>query len=332
MERSTSQRVRIRVALASIVAGIGILGLKYLAFRVSGSTALKSDAIEGMANVVAATFALGAVIFADKPADREHPYGHGKIEHFSAAFEGGLIALAAALILWEALTALWGLWKGTFQIQDLSLGLIINLGAGALNGLLGWWLVHMGRREASKALEADGHHVLSDFWTTLGLAAGLLLVKLTNLQVLDPLMALIVAIHLAFTGFRLVQSSSQALLDMEDPALLTHLVEVMNQVRPPELLAIHELRSLRSGRYTHVDIHVVLPEFYSIAQAHEVADRFGKDLLATAHLEGELHTHVDPCQRAWCVGCPLERCPVRQAPFQTQPRLTLDRALEPGAI
>ncbi len=332
MARNPSQRVRIRVALASIAAGLGILGLKYLAYLVSGSTALKSDAIESMANVVAATFALGAVLFADKPADREHPYGHGKIEHFSAAFEGGLIALAAALIGWEALAALWSIWKGTFQIRDLGLGLIINFGAGALNGILGWWLVRMGRRESSKALEADGHHVLSDFWTTLGLGAGLLLVKLTHLQVLDPIMALAVAVHLAFTGFRLVKASSQALLDMEDPELLAALVEAMNHVRPPDLVTIHELRTLRSGRYAHVDIHLVLPEFYTISQGHELADRFARDLLAAAHIEGELHTHVDPCQRAWCRGCALENCPVRQAPFDARSPLTLAHALESGAI
>lgn len=332
MARTSSQRVRIRVALVSIGAGLAILALKYVAYLVSGSTALKSDAIESVVNVVAATFALGAVVFADKPADKEHPYGHGKIEHFSAAFEGGLISLAAVLIAWEALSALWAQWHGLVQLKDLGLGLSLNLGAGLLNGLLGWWLVKMGRRQHSKALEADGQHVLSDFWTTLGIAGGLFLVKLTGFHVLDPLMAMVVAAHLAATGFRLVKASSQALLDMEDPEVLASLVKVMNQVRPTDLVAVHELRTLRSGRYTHVDIHMVLPEFYTIAEGHDLADRFGKQTLAAAGIEGELHTHVDPCQRAWCTGCALADCPVRQAPLAYQRPITLDHALEPGAV
>ncbi|HWQ08974.1 MAG TPA: cation diffusion facilitator family transporter, partial [Holophaga sp.] len=164
-------RIRLRVAILSIVMGILILGLKYVAYRVSGSTALKSDAIESVVNIVAAFFALGAVVFADKPADREHPYGHGKIEHFSAAVEGALIVLAALMIAWDAIGAL----RHGVQLKQLGLGLAINFAAGLLNGLLGLFLVRMGRSYRSRAIEADGHHVLSDFWTTCGIAVGLLL-------------------------------------------------------------------------------------------------------------------------------------------------------------
>jgi len=190
--------------------------------------------------VVAAVFALGAIIFADKPADREHPYGHGKIEHFSAAFEGGMISLAAVLIGYEAIRSIV---EGV-PIQNLTLGLGINFAAGVLNGLLGLFLVYQGKRQQSQALEADGHHVFSDFYVTLGLAAGLLLVKATGMTWLDPAMALAVCVVLAFTGFKLVRTSSAALLDTEDPELLQHLVEVMNRVRPKDIVAIHELLTL----------------------------------------------------------------------------------------
>ena len=158
-----SQRQRIRVSVLSITAGTLILVLKYFAFHISHSAALKSDAIESVVNVVAAVFALGAVIFAGKPADREHPYGHGKIEHFSAAFEGGMISLAAVLICYEAIhTLIVGV-----QLQDLDKGMAYNLAAGIGNGLLGFWLIHQGRRQRSVTLVADGHHVLSDFYTTV---------------------------------------------------------------------------------------------------------------------------------------------------------------------
>lgn len=306
------QRTRIRIALVSIGAGLAVLGLKYLSFVLSGSVALKSDAIESIVNVVAAIFALGAVIFAGKPADREHPYGHGKIEHFSAAFEGGLIALAAAFILIEAVK---GLYYGV-ELKDLGLGLAVNLLAGALNGLLGWFLLTQGRRTRSKALEADGHHILSDFWTTVGIASGLLAVKLTGLSWLDPVMALVVGLLLARTGFRLVKESSQALLDMEDPEVLEKVLTAMNAVRPWDIITLHELRTFRSGRYTHVDAHLVVPEYYPIRQAHDLCEAFGKEALATAGIEGEVHTHVDPCGRLHCERCLAPDCPIRVAPAQ----------------
>ena len=323
-----SQTTRIRIAVLSIVAGCLILALKYFAFNVSQSAALKSDAIESMVNVVAAVFALGAIIFADKPADREHPYGHGKIEHFSAAFEGGMISLAAVLIAYETIRSL--ILK--VPLENLGLGLAINLAAGALNGLLGLYLVRRGQSLRSHALEADGHHVLSDFYTTIGLGVGLLLVHFTGLTWLDPLMAMGVCALLAYTGFKLVRSSSAALLDTEDPDMVQRLVRAMNKVRPTEIIAIHELRTLRSGRYSHVDIHMVIPEFYAIGQGHDLAERFGKAVLAEADIEGELHTHVDPCQRAFCSQCEVARCPVRLEPQTNESAITIDQAVAPGPI
>jgi len=305
-----SQTARIRIAVLSIVVGCLVLGMKYFAFHVSQSAALKSDAIENVVNVVAAVFALGAIIFADKPADREHPYGHGKIEHFSAAFEGGMISLAAVLIGYEAIRSIV---EGV-PIRNLTLGLGINFAAGVINGLLGLFLVWQGKRHKSSALEADGHHVFSDFYVTLGLGAGLLLVKATGLTWLDPAMAMAVCAMLAYTGFKLVRSSSAALLDTEDPDMVQRLVAAINQVRSKDIVAIHELRALRSGRYIHVDIHIMIPEFYGIGQGHELADRFGKAVLEVAGIEGELHTHVDPCVKTFCDQCEVDPCPVRAQP------------------
>ena len=323
-----SQTSRTRVAILSIAAGCVILGLKYYAFHVSHSAALKSDAIENVVNVVAAVFALGAIVFAGKPADRNHPYGHGKIEHFSAAFEGGMISLAAVLILYEAVRSV----VDKVPLENLSLGLGINFAAGCLNGLLGLYLIHKGRQQSSHAIMADGHHVLSDFYVTVGLAIGLLLVKVTGLLWLDIVLAIAVGAILAYTGFKLVRESSSALLDEEDPEVVSHLVEVINRIRPVDIVAIHEMRTMRSGRYTHVDIHMVIPEFYTIVQGHELAERFNAAVLGEAHLEGELHTHVDPCLRAHCPQCAVDPCPIRQAPNRGTQTITLDDAVAPGPI
>ena len=320
------QKSRIRLALLSIAAGATLLGLKYLAYVLSGSVALKSDAIESIVNVVAALFALGAVVFADKPADREHPYGHGKIEHFSAAFEGGLISLAAVFILFEAAK---GFIYGV-EFKNLGLGLAVNLFAGMLNGVLGWFMLKHGRRTRSRALEADGRHILSDFWTTVGIALGLIAVKFTGIKWLDPLMAMVVGLLLARTGFRLVKESSQALLDMEDPEVLGKVLEAMNRVRTLDIIAVHEMRTFRSGRYTHVDVHIVVPEFYPVRQAHDLCEEFGKRALLDGNIEGEMHTHVDPCGRMYCDRCPVEDCAIRQAPKTSGTAFILEEATAEG--
>ncbi len=330
MEEASSQRSRVRVSLLSITAGVFILGLKYYAYHISSSAALKSDAIENVVNVVAAVFALGAIVFAGKPADREHPYGHGKIEHFSAAFEGGMISLAAVLIGYEAVHSLVD--KPVLDVHLLGKGMAINFVAGVLNGALGLFLIHMGRKQNSHALVADGHHVLSDFYVTLGLAVGLFLVKLTGLHWLDPIIALGIGGLLAWTGFKLVRTSSSALLDTEDPELLSQLVDVINKVRPPDILAVHELRTLRSGRYVHVDIHMVLPEYYGIAQSHDLAETFARTVVKEAGIEGELHTHVDPCQRALCAQCAVKDCPIRRELQARQVPIILEQAVAQGPI
>jgi cation diffusion facilitator family transporter len=320
------QKFRIRLAALSIVAGSGLLGLKYLSYVLSGSVALKSDAIESIVNVVAAVFALGAVVFAGKPADKEHPYGHGKIEHFSAAFEGGLISLAAVFILWEATK---GFIYGV-ELKNLGLGLAVNLFAGALNGVLGWYMLRQGRKTRSKALEADGHHIMSDFWTTVGIGIGLIAVKLTGIHWFDPLMAAVVGLLLARTGFRLVKESSQALLDMEDPEMLGKVLAAMNRARSWDIIAVHELRTFRTGRYTHVDVHLVVPEYYPVRQAHDLCEDFGKQALVDGHIEGEVHTHVDPCGRIYCDRCPAPNCAIRQAPKTAETTFILEEATAEG--
>ncbi len=317
---------RLRASLLSIAAGTGILSLKIVAFNLTGSAALKSDAYEGIVNVLAAAFALGAILFAEQPADRDHPYGHGKIEHFSAAFEGGLISLAAILILYEGILS----WIRYEPLQRLELGLLVNLISGGLNGLLGWYLVQQGRLHRSAAIEADGHHVLSDFYTTLGLLAGLLLVQLTGLRWLDSLIAILMGLWLLRTGFVLVRSSSGALLDLEDPETVEKIVSRFNQEHPAKIITLHGLRTLRSGRHTHVDVHVVIPEFLSVQEAHSLVESYGEQVLHDLGLEGEVHSHIDPCARAYCSRCTLENCPVRAAQASHPPLpLTVDEATTP---
>ncbi len=323
----SAQRERVRAILISLLGGTLILGLKAAAYFKTGSMALQSDALESIVNVVAAAFGLGAVIFAGQPADKDHPYGHGKMEYFAAAFEGGLISLAAIVIFYESTMALI---RGV-ELKSLGLGLALNLAAGALNGLLGWFLLTTGRRLKSKTLEADGHHVLSDFYTTGGIFAGLMLVHFTGFAWLDPLIAMAVAVLLAKTGFSLVRESASALLDEEDEPMIERIVSGLDGllkkgVDETGVITVHGLRAIRSGRYTHVDVHLVVPEYLPVAEAHDDTERFESKLIAAVGLEGELHTHLDPCRRKYCARCSDSKCPIRVEPLQSGLTLTAAEA------
>lgn len=322
-EPQSDTRVRLIAGLVSLVVGTAVLAAKWLAYQSTGSTAIFSDALESIINVVAALFALGSIAFAGRPADRNHPYGHGKIEFFSAAFEGGLIAFAAVLIGYESVRELI---QGS-EVGRLDLGLAITVVAGAANLVLGWFLLRAGRRYSSLTLVADGQHVLSDFWTSLGVVIGLSLVSLTGISWFDPLVALLVGFNLAATGIRLVRHAAGGLLDEEDTALIETLIDALNACLVPGIIRIHHLRAMRSGRFTHVDAHLVVPEFWTVEQAHEAADAFEKQVIAAGSIEGEIVFHTDPCRRAYCAGCEIDDCPVRVEPLRERTALTIEEAL-----
>lgn len=317
--------VRIRAGAVSLVVSILLLAAKYQAYRLTGSTAILSDALESIVNVVAAVFALGGIIFAGRPADRNHPYGHGKIEFFSAAFEGGLIAFAAVLILYEVVLGL----VVRLQLRELDTGLLIVSGAGLVNLALGLFLIQTGRKHQSLTLVADGQHVLSDFWTTVGIVVGLLLVRVTGLWWLDPLVAAVVAVNLMWTGFRLVRHAAGGLLDEEDTLLLNRLLGVLGGHVGQGIIRVHHLRAIRAGRFHHVDAHLVVPEFWSVDRAHEVAEDLAERVIRKLGVDGELIFHTDPCHRAYCPMCDLDDCPVRREPFKARPPLTLEEAVQP---
>ena len=317
--------VRLRAGLISLAVSVVLLGAKYVAYRLTGSTAILSDALESIVNVVAAVFALGGLLFAGRPADRNHPYGHGKIEFFSAAFEGGLIAFAAVLIIYEVVLSLL---RGV-EVRQLEAGLVIVLGAGLVNLLLGVFLVRTGRRHSSLTLVADGQHVLSDFWTSIGIVAGLILVRVTGLAWLDPVVAALVALNLMWTGARLVRQAAGGLLDEEDTALLDRLLAVLQSHVGQGVIRVHHLRAIRAGRFHHVDAHLVVPEFWSVDRAHELAETLAARVIKELGVEGELAFHTDPCHRIYCAMCDLDDCPVRREPFRGRPSLTLEEAVQP---
>jgi cation diffusion facilitator family transporter len=318
-------KIRLAAGIISLVAGTVIMAGKFVAYRLTGSSAIMSDALESIINVVAAAFAVGSILFAGRPADRNHPYGHGRIEFFSAAFEGGLISFAAAAI---AVSAVASLVRG-IELRQIGTGVLVTSIAGGLNAILGLFLIRIGRRTRSLILIADGKHVLSDFWTTVGVVAALVLVRVTHIPQIDPIVALLVAVSLARTGYHLVRDAARALLDEEDTGLLQKILDSGERVRSTGIIRMHHLRAIRIGRYAHVDAHIVVPQFWSVEQAHDAQDAFEKRLLAVHAIEGEIAFHTDPCKQLYCEFCEIDGCPIRLRPFMGRPSMTLDEATQP---
>jgi cation diffusion facilitator family transporter len=316
---------RLTAATISLFVAVLILALKFWAYHVTGSQAVFSDAMESIVNVIAALSLISLLKIASKPADEDHPYGHGKAEFFSSAFEGGLITFAAFLIVAQAVGALI---SGNTLLQ-LEVGIIIVLGAGVANLLLGLYLVSVGKRLKSLALVASGKHVISDFWTSAGTVVALVLVHLTGWVWLDATAALLLGGYLGRTGFQLLRESTEALMDAENTTLLRHILELFSRHRTPGIIRIHYTRVIRSGRYHHIDAHVVVPEFWEVQKAHEETNTFEQSVIQDYEYDGEIHFHVDPCRRAYCRACDLPSCPVRQEPFREKIQFTIEELRSP---
>lgn len=310
---------RNKAAWISLLASILIFGMKVGAYYLTHSTAVLSDALESTVNVVAAFAALIILRIAAQPADEGHPYGHGKIEYFSAAFEGGLIFFAALMIIRESIDAL--IEKRV--AHELESGIIIVGIAAVLNLVLGLYLKRVAKREKSDALMASSIHIITDVYTTVGVVIGIGLVLLTGLQWLDPFVGIIVALNLAYEGYKIVRKSGGSLIDERDESVLGDLAECLQQNRGPGIIDIHHLRTIRSGQFHHVDAHLVIPEYWHIAHAHTICHAFEAEVVKDYAFDGEIAFHLDPCKRQYCSACKMADCPIRRHEYLQQKPFTV---------
>ena len=308
MDNIRTLRMAARLAF---VTSLLLLVAKFGAYYLTGSKAVLSDAIESIINVVTGAFLVLSILVSTRPVDENHPYGHGKIEAFSAGLEGGLIVLAAIIILVEAIPAFFAPHPPT----NLGPGIFILGGAGAINLVVGLFLLHTGKKHKSEALRADGHHLLTDFYTSGGVIIGLLLFKVTGLAWIDPLVACLVAINILIPGSRLFNNSIKNLMNEADPELLSKIVEGLNKIKKPGWLYPHKLRALRSGRYHHVDLHIFLPHYWTLSQVHAAEKEITDALLEAIGEEGDIMIHVDPCEPPYCPVCKIEPCKERHTAF-----------------
>jgi cation diffusion facilitator family transporter len=293
----------VAAVLASVIVSTVLLGAKFTAYFMTGSTAVFSDAVESIVNVVAAGFAAYSLFLAHQPADEEHPYGHGKVEFLSAGFEGGMIVIAALVILARTIEELV---RGP-KIEQLNVGILIMAVAGVINGLLGLVLVRSGKKRKSMTLEADGKHLLTDAITSVVVLAALGLVKLSGWAYVDPIAALIVAGYIAVIGARLLRQSAAGLMDEQDRAddlLLKGLLDahLAPSGKEPRICSYHKLRHRHAGRYHWVDFHIMLPGQMSVAEGHRIASAIEYEI-ELALKEGNATAHIEPCVDPQCAGC-----------------------------
>jgi cation diffusion facilitator family transporter len=282
-----------RIAAITILVGIVVLAMKTAAWLLTGSAALFSDAAETVVNVIASALAFGAVRFADRPADANHPYGHEKAEFFAAVIEGALIVVAAIVILHSA-------WTAFLDPQPLHaplLGMALNAASSVINAAWAWVLLRTGKRLRSAALTADGHHLLSDVVTSAGVLLGVALVVTTGLQWLDPAVAAAAAVYVLVAGMRVISHSVSGLMDTAPPEDVIQRVRAVVREHAAGALEAHDLRMRHAGRLTFLDFHLVVPGEMTVADSHDICDRIESAL--RAEVEGlQVTIHVEPEAKA----------------------------------
>jgi cation diffusion facilitator family transporter len=289
-----------------------MLVMKMSAYFLTHSAAIFSDALESVVHIAATAMALYSVLLSARPADESHPYGHGKIEFFSAGFEGAMIVLAAIAIIYQAVSEII---VGP-ELEKLGVGILFTVAASIINLFLGTFLIRTGKGTNSLTLVADGKHVLTDSITSFGVVAGLGLVLLTGWELLDPLMAIAVALNILVSGYRLLRISVGGLMDEAHPQTLEKILAIVLRDRTPAWIDLHHLRAWRSGEIYHVDFHLTIPFYWSIDEAHAFEKKALEKIARELGTDSQVLMHLDPCiPPVCCTMCQVSPCKERKHEF-----------------
>lgn len=280
-----------RYVWLSIAAAVSTIGLKTAAWWLTGSVGLLSDALESLVNLAGALMALGMMWLAEKPADEDHAYGHGKAEYFSSAFEGFLIFLAAVSIAVSAVHRL----MNPKELEAIGIGLGVSVVASIINFATARVLLKVGKKHHSVILEADAHHLMTDVWTSAGVIVGVGLVSFSGWLWLDPVIAIIVAINIIWTGFQLMRRSASGLMDSSVAPEVLAKLEALLATYKAQGLDFHALRTRQAGNRAFVTVHVLVPGSWTVQKGHDMAERIEVEMLALLH-NGHVTTHLEPLE------------------------------------
>ena len=309
------QKIQRWIVFISVVILLG----KFLAFYITNSVGILTDAMESIVNVVAGFISLFSLRWAAQPRDKEHPFGHGKIELISASIEGLLIAVAGGMIIFEGIQRLFS----PAEIEKLDIGIWVVAIAGLINYLAGWYSIRMGKKYNSIALIAGGKHLQSDTYSTIGLVIGLLLLYYTHIAWIDSALALIFGSIIIITGVSILRKTIANLLDKADNELLGNIAACINKHRRPEWIDIHNAKIIKYGSFLYIDCDLTLPWYYNVAQSHEACESLENTLITDFSYRIQVSIHSDPCQMAHCTHCAMSDCTSRKTPFVAQEDITL---------
>lgn len=322
MDSKSTNAIKIKTAQISIIIGLIIFIIKIAAYLLTSSSAIFSDASESVVHILATGMVLFSIILSSRPPDKTHLYGHGNIEYFSAGIEGMLIIFAAITIIYFGVS---DLLTGKVPTK-LDLGTYLIAFSGIINLALGYYIVKKGKQTNSLALVADGKHILTDSITSIGVVIGLILVILTGIVAIDPIVAILVAMNIIITGYKLIRESIGALMLETDNELLDEITSCLNQIRKDYMIDIHQLRFWKSSDYVFIDFHIILPFFFNIKKSHEIEEEISSEIRKKIK-NSEIKTHVDYCSSAYCNMCRYPECNFRAAQFENHVEWSKDKLL-----
>ncbi len=284
--------------------------VKFVAYLLTNSNAILTDAMESIVNVVASGFAFYSIHLSARPKDRNHPYGHGKVEFFSVFLEGGLIFIAGLLILGKAMYNLF--FPET--VGNLLEGIGLVALTGVVNFVLGTYMVRQSAALNSLTLHADGKHLQTDAYSTVGLVAGLFIMYYTGWAWIDTLLSMGLGGYILYSGYQLLRKSIGGLMDESDMELVGKVAEILQKHRRDDWIDVHNLRVQRYGHELHIDCHVTLPNYYVLNKVHDEVSAIDGLINNHLHADTELFIHADPCIPSCCQYCRVKGCPIRSEP------------------
>jgi len=312
-------KIQKRIAALSVLLFL----VKAVAWYLTGSVAILTDAFESIVNVVAGFIGVYSLYVSAKPIDRDHPYGHGKAEFISAAIEGTMISIAGVIIIYEAVNNL----LHPHELKKLDYGIILTAATALINYAAGYFCVRIGKKNNSLALISSGKHLQSDTWTTLGIVCGLILMLVTRLAWIDSVVAILFALFIIYTGYTILRSSVAGIMDEADMALLEKLVQTLNANRRPNWIDLHNLRIIKYGSRLHLDCHLTVPWYLNVHEAHREIDALSNLVKNEFGESVELFVHSDGCLDFSCRICTLADCTVRKHAFEKKIDWTMENIL-----
>lgn len=292
------------------VVGVFLFVGKLLAWYLTSSDAIYSDAMESIVNVVSAFMGLYSLYLAAKPKDEDHPYGHGKIEFITSGIEGVMIIFAGIMIIIESISSL----LNNNQLRGLDWGIGIVFFVGLVNYFIGYLSVQKGKRDNSLVLISSGKHLQSDTYTTFGVVLSLILVYFTQLYWIDGLVALGFGGYIIFVGGKIIREALKGIMDEVDEGILAQIVRILEEHRKPEWIDVHNMKIQQFGSHLHIDAHITLPWYKTLKESHEEMECMIKILAENMERTIEFNFHMDDCKSFSCALCDLD-CVYRRKPF-----------------